>query len=110
MNKQCIRLLDDLENLKRSFGVSLRPLQEKLRALSGCSFTDARGLVRFHEALLFFRAYPPSPSILKQVEAILKTFGQRLAQLCQVDADLSPLDDPDVSGITGTSVTSNFSY
>ena len=33
-----------------------------------------------------------------------------MAQLREADADLSPLDDPEVSGIAGTSVTSNFSY
>src|SRR5439155_6531617 len=78
--------------------------------LSKSKFIDAESLVRFHEALLFFRAYPPSAKVLKQVEAILKTFEQRVAQLRERDADLSPLDDPEVSGIAGTSVTSNFSY
>jgi hypothetical protein len=108
--QKCIALLDDLEDLKRSFGSSARPLEEKLRALSGCTFDDAHDLIRFHEALLFFRAYPPSAAILRQVEAILKTFEQRVSQLRETDADLSPLDDPEVSGIAGTSVTSNFSY
>jgi hypothetical protein len=103
-------LLDDLEDLKRGFGGSPRPLEEKLRALSGCSFDEADDLVRFHEALLFFRAYPPNAKVLKEVEAILKTFAQRVSQLRETDADLSPLDDPEVSGIEGTSVTSNFSY
>jgi hypothetical protein len=110
MNKQCTHFLDDLENLKRSFGVSPRPLEQRLRALSRCKFSDADELIRFHEALLFVRAYPPTASILKQVEAILKTFEQRVSQLRDTDAELSPLDDPEVSGVDGTSVTSNFSY
>ncbi len=110
MNKQCIRLLDELEKLKRSFGAGPSPLEKKLRALGPCEFDDAGELIRFHEALLFFRAYPPSLEILKQVEAILTTFGQRVSQLRETDADLSPLDDVEVSGIAGTSVISNFSY
>jgi len=110
MKINCTRLLDELEHLKRGFGGSPRPLEQKLRALSHCKFDHAASLIRFHEALLFFRAYPPSAEILKEVEAILKTFGQRVAQLRDADADLSPLDDPEVSGITATSVTSNFSY
>lgn len=110
MNKHCTRLLDDLENLKRGFGTSPRPLEQKLRELGHCKFDDAAELIRFHEALLFFRAYPPNAAVLKQVESILKTFGQRVSQLSAADADLSPLDNPEVSGITGTSVTSNFSY
>jgi hypothetical protein len=110
MNKQCRRLLDDVENLKRRFGTSSRPLEQKLRALGRCKLTDAGELIRFHEALLFLRAYPASVEVLKQVEAILQTFEQRVIQLREMDADLSPLDDPEASGIAGTSVTSNFSY
>jgi len=71
---------------------------------------DADSLIRFHESLLFLRAYPPGVEVLKKVESILKTFAQRVSQLREADVDLSPLDDPEVSGIAGTSVTSNFSY
>ena len=110
MKIDCTRLLAELEDLKRSFGVPARPLEQKLRALNRCKFTEAAELIRFHEALLFFRAYPSSAKVLRQVEAILNTFGQRVAQLRAADADLSPLDDPKISGIAGTSVTSNFSY
>ncbi len=110
MNKKCTRVLDDLEDLKRSFGASPRALELKLSELAHCSFENADELIRFHDTLLFFRAYPPTAKVLKQVEKILKTFAQRVAQLRAADADLWPLDDPEVSGITGTSVTSNFSY
>src|SRR5206468_1363797 len=48
--------------------------------------------------------------VLKQVEQNLKTFGERVAQLRDTGADVSALDDPEVSGIVDTSVTSNFSY
>src|SRR6266404_4613650 len=110
MKIDCTRLLAELEDLKRSFGVPPRRLEQKLRALNRCKFAEAAELIRFHEALLFFRAYPPSAKVLRQVEVILETFKQRVAHLREMDADLSPLDDPEVSGIAGTSVTSNFSY
>jgi hypothetical protein len=104
------RLLAELEDQKRRFGEGDAKILRALAALSKSKFDDADELIRFHEALLFFRAYPPTARVLKQVESILKTFGQRVSQLEAVDADLSPLDSPEVSGITGTSVTSNFSY
>lgn len=104
------RLLLELEAQKRSFGRGEAKILPALAALSNSKFEEADELIRFHDTLLFFRAYPPTAKILKQVEAILKTFAQRVAQLRLADADLSPLDDPEVSGITGTSVTSNFSY
>ena len=110
MIKNCTRLLVELEELKRRLGTAPRPLEQKLRALSRCRFDDADDLIRFHEALLFFRAYPPSERALKKVEEILKTLEQRVSQLRDADIDLSPIDDPEVSGIAGTSVTSNFSY
>jgi hypothetical protein len=110
MTKSFRHVLAELEELKRRFGDDDEKILRALRVLSKSKFTDAGELIHLHEALLFLRAYPPSAGVLKQVEAILKTFGQRVSQLRAADADLSPLDDPDLSGITGTSVTSNFSY
>jgi hypothetical protein len=110
MTKTLSSLLADLEKLKRRFGDSDAKILRALRVLSKSKFTDASELIRFHEALLFLRAYPASVEVLKQVEAILQTFEQRVIQLREMDADLSPLDDPEASGIVGTSVTSNFSY
>src|SRR6266550_1073638 len=110
MTKSFSRVLAQLEELKRRFGDGDAKILRALAVLSKLKFTDAESLVRFHEALLFFRAYPPSAKVLKQVEAILKTFEQRVSQIRKSDIDLSPLDDPEVSGVTGTSVTSNFSY
>src|SRR5256714_6106011 len=99
-----------LEVLKAQFGKSESKPARHLLDLSKSRISDAKSLIEFHETLLFLRAYPPSVAILKLVEKILKKFDKRLAQLYELDADLSPLDDPEVSGIVGTSVTSNFSY
>jgi hypothetical protein len=104
------RLLADLEDRIRRFGDGDAKILRALAALSKSKFADAGELIRFHETLLFLRAYPPNAKVLKQVEATLKTFEQRVSRLRKADADLSPLDNPEVSGITGTSVTSNFSY
>src|SRR5947208_16577232 len=71
---------------------------------------DAQSLIQLHVRLLFFRAYPPSPQVLRQLEKTLKNVEQRVSQLREVGIALSPLDDPEVSGIAGTRVTSNFSY
>jgi hypothetical protein len=48
--------------------------------------------------------------VLKLTESALKSFAERLSRLAETDADLSAFDDPEVSGIAGGSVTSNFSY
>src|ERR1041385_6227543 len=81
-----------------------------MHPLSLSTIKDAESLIDLHERLLFLRAYPPNARTLKHVETQLKKIEQRVAGLQKVDADLSALDDPEVSGITGTRVTSNFSY
>jgi len=109
-NKKSIRIIAELEELKRRVSAPPAQLAVQLRQLSRRKFPEAEALIHFHEALLFFRAYPHSASVLKQVEDILKTFDRRVSQFRDAHADLSPFDDPEVSGIAGTSVTSNFSY
>ena len=104
------KVLVDLEASKRRFGEGDVRIRRALRLLSKSKLTDADSLIRFHETLLFIRAYPPNAAVAKQVERILKNFGSRVEELSEKDADLSQLDDPEVSGINGGSVTSNFSY
>src|SRR5438552_14530768 len=100
----------ELDNLKRRFGSGDAKILRALKLLSKSKSADGQSPIRCHETLLFFRAYPPSARVLHQVERILKTFGKRVLQLRESGEDLTPLDDPEVSGLAGTSVTSNFSY
>ena len=108
--KSPLKLLAELEELKRPVGNGDAKIQRALTTLAKSSFNDAETLIRFHETLLFLRAYPPSARVLIQVEKILKSFGQRVSQLAESGADLTPLDEVEVSGIGGTIVTSNFSH
>jgi hypothetical protein len=108
--KDSISALAEPGELKRRFGTGDAKIQRALTKLSKSSFDDAESLIRFHETLLFLRAYPPSARVLNQVEKVLKSFGQRVSQLRESGADLTPLDKVEVSGIAGTSVTSNFSH
>ena len=109
-NKYLDSRLDELEGLRPRFGDGDTKTLRALNTLSKVKLSDADLLVRFHERLLFIRAYPPTAKVLAQVEDILKRFGERLAELQHADADLSPLEAPEVSGVAGTSVTSNFSF
>lgn len=104
------RLLERLEASKRPSVLDEARLIKLLDQLDRRRFTDAHELIRFHETLLFMRAYPQSPRHLKRVEAILQTFTKRIQHLQSIDADLSPFSDSEVSGIAGTSLTGSFSY
>lgn len=104
------KLFDELEEAKQRFGSSDKKILRALRDFSTSELADADSLIRLHERLLFLRAYPTNPKLLQQVEETLNMVRQRVSQLTETDVDLSPADDPEVSGIAGTSVTSNFSY
>lgn len=105
------RLLNQLDELKRRFGAQERARAAKILALlAGRRFRDADSLIRFHEILLFMRAYPQSPRILRQVEGILASFPQRVEMLREAGLDLAPFEEGEVSGIAGTQLIANFSY
>jgi hypothetical protein len=110
VTKNPLDVLAELEELKRRFGNGDAKILRALTKLSQSSFDDGDSLIRSHETLLFLRAYPPSVRVLNQVEKILKSFGQRVSRLRESGADLTPLDEVEVSGIAGTIVTSNFSH
>lgn len=105
------RLLVQLDKLKREFGGRQDNRVEKnLNRLLRQKFPDAQSLIRFHEILLFIRAYPQSASILSLAETALASFADRVELLRKTKADLTALDNPEVSGIAGTSVTDTFTY
>ena len=103
-------MLNELERAKRQFDIPESKVIRTLSLLGRQEIKNAELLIRLHEILLFLRAYPRSASVLSQVEKTLKTFAERVSNLGDADIDLSPLDDPEESGIAGTSVTTNFSY
>jgi hypothetical protein len=81
-----------------------------LRLLEGDSSTGARSLIRLHETLLFLRAYPHDRATLRQTEALLSRFAGRVENLAASGGDLEPFDRPEVSGIAGTSITTDYSF
>lgn len=104
-------LLVRLEQLKTSFtaGDATR-IERLLERLEGARFRDAAVLGRFHEALLFLRAHPHDARLLRCSERLLAGFSERVAPLRAAGADLSPLEDPEVSGIAGTAFSAIFTY
>jgi hypothetical protein len=104
-------LLDRLDEWKSRFGSSdTGPLEQLLAGIATERFPDAEALIRLHETLLFLRAYPPSPKVARLADAILFSFGKRLAGLQAAGEDLSAFEAPEVSGIAGTSLAAVFDY
>jgi len=101
------KTLDSLDELKNQFtSDTAQRILRLLHQLSRKKINDTDSLVRYHEILLFLRAYPQSSAIVRAVENELRRFAERISVL----EDSSPLERPEVSGIAGTSVTDTFSF
>ncbi len=103
--------LNQLDKLKTEFGPKqAKRVEALLERLSRRTFRDPDELLRFHELLLFLRAYPHNAAVARKAGAQLRTFPRRILRLREQDIDLTSLETPEVSGIAGMSVTDTFSY
>ncbi len=73
-------------------------------------FSDTASLIRFHEALLFLRAFPHGPEVVRQSERLLRDFSKRVEQLEKAGADMDDFDPLEVSGIAGTVMQDTLSF
>lgn len=103
--------LDRLAGLKCRFepGNNLRA-QKLLAQLGRRHFPNAASLIRFHELLLFLRAYPHTPAMRLSSEELLLSFHKRVTRLRASGALVSAFADPPVSGIAGTAFSAIWGY
>lgn len=98
-------LLAELESAKSQFGRGAAAQVENiLQQISRDEFRDAKLLIRFHEALLFLRAFPQSAALVPKIEKLLGGFHERVEKIRALGADMSVFDDFDTSGIAGTTM------
>ncbi len=70
-------------------------------ALAGMPISRSKLLLTYHELLLFLRAYPDSPALLKTVRAQLRSFARRVATLRSEDPEeAEQLDDTGIAETT----------
>ena len=81
-----------------------------LRRLDAAKFPDPTTLIRFHEALLFLRAFPQSAAVLRTTERILNHFYTKVKALHEAGADMDAFDPLEVSGIAGTTMEDTLSF
>lgn len=105
------RLLDQLDEAKRNFSDRGRAaIGRTLTRLHRARIGEPEELIRYHEALLFLRAYPQTTELLKLAENELRTFAERIERHRSDGVDLVVLEHPEVSGIVGTGVSDTFGY
>lgn len=81
-----------------------------LNRLDAARFADPASLIRFHEALLFLRAFPQGPSVVRVTERIFNTFHKKVEALRKGGADMDDFDTFEVSGIAGTQMEDTLSF
>lgn len=105
------RLLERLETARTARDTATaRRLPSLIRGLVRRRYLDAASLIRLHEALLFLRAYPHSPEVLRESEAALADIGRLVRGVRDSGVDMEDFESPEISGISGTGLTAGFSY
>jgi hypothetical protein len=97
------RLLSELENSRYRFGrAEAARILKLLQRARGARFDDGASLIRFNEALLVLRAFPPSAAVLRAAVQLLDSFRTRVERLREKGAGMDDFDPLEVSGIAGT--------
>jgi hypothetical protein len=88
--------------------------QEMVRLLSAADRAavgkDAESLIRFHDLLLFFRAFPVGIRVLRLADALLGRIETNIKAVLAAGADPDDFAPEEVAGIAGTVVEATFSY
>ncbi len=105
------RLLAELEAAKQLRGAgSAAKVEKLLGSIRDSESRDAASLIRFHDALLFLRAFPHSPEVVRQSERLLRAVVHEVGRLRKSGADMDEFDSEEVSGIAGTQLRDKFTF
>src|ERR1700724_1875951 len=105
------RQLTELEAFRYRFGPGEAARVVKLlKRLDAARFPNSPSLIRCHEALLFLRAFPQGPSVVRVTERILNSFHKKVDALRKAGADMDDFDTFEVSGIAGTQIEDTLSF
>jgi len=105
------RLLSQLEEYRYLFGPGeTARVVDLLNSVASVRYSDSRYLIRLHEALLFLRAFPQGPGVVRKTEKLLNTFWERVQELRKRGVDLSSWDTFEFSGVTGTAIENTLSF
>jgi hypothetical protein len=112
LKKTAARLINQLEEARSQIGViKERELLRLLGAAGRVTFgKDAPSLIRFHDLLLFFRAFPSGQNVLRLTEKLLQTFEPKVKAVLAAGGDADDFAPEEVVGIAGTVVEATFSY
>jgi hypothetical protein len=111
MSQPLARRLSKLEASKLSHGRGCAQVIEKaLVALNGAQFGDAESLIRFHDTLLFLRAFPHSAKVVRLTESLLAGIDEQVSRLRDSGTNVELFHVEQFSGIAGMDINDTFTY
>src|SRR5664280_3183932 len=103
--------LPELETSKLNYGAGSASRIEKLLAsMRDVEFASTESLIRFHDVLLFLRAFPQSRKVAQLADDLLTGIVHQVEKLRASGADMELFDNEEFSGIAGTVINDNFTY
>ncbi len=103
--------LAGIDELRRCYGNDAASVvQKRLAAASAADCDDAESLARFHDTLLFLRAFPQGPGVVPVAEQLLASIPERLRQLRAAKVDLDLLDSEEFSGMANTEIRNTWTF
>jgi hypothetical protein len=111
MAKSPTRRLSELESMRHCYGGNCgKRVEALLTGLQHVRFRDPERLIRFHDTLLFLRAFPHSKRVVELTERLLAGFAAEILHLRKRGADMDVFDPEEVSGIAGTELNYTFTF
>ena len=105
------RQLSELEAHRYRFGHNeAASVVRLLNRIDAARFSDPASLIRFHEVLLFLRAFPQGPPVVRATERVLNSFRKKVEALRKAGAVLDDFDTFEVSGVAGTEMEDTLSF
>jgi hypothetical protein len=108
--------ITQLEQARAQIGVvPQRKLeQEMIRLLTAADKAavgkDSESVIRFHDLLLFFRAFPPGLRVLRLADTLLNKIEDKVKAVLAAGADPDDFAPEETAGIAGTVVEAAYSY
>jgi hypothetical protein len=97
--------------MKHSYGPGCPEKCERLLTeLRGMKLPDVEALIRFHDTLLFLRAFPQSARVVELADELLAAIEAQVSTFNASPTDAAALDDESVSGIAGTTIRNTWTY
>ena len=97
--------------MRRTYGPpAAKKCEHVLKNLRVTKFPDVPSLIRYHDSLLFLRAFPQSEAVAQIADRLLAAVEPMVERLLELPLASDELDDEAVSGIAGTTVTNTWTY